>query len=266
MKIRSMIPMIATPLFALCGCVLRLWSLSVSDGHGLPADHIANTVFAWASVAFVLILLALSTRSPGRCGSHRVLNCGAGGYILSLLAAAGILAGTCLEFSEALRDGPTASSPIMCILGLAGGLFCMYAAHCRKRGTPAYPAVELMPVVYLVVKLILNFKNWSIDPIILDYCVILFALIFSLLAFYGGAGFVFDKGKPRTTLFYAMASVYFCAAALMDGVADRSAATIITYLGLLLWQLPVIICLSSPADPDPDETSQGTHRQPEAEN
>ena len=264
MKIRSMIPMIVTPLFALCGCVLRLWSLSVSDGHGLPADHIANTVFAWVSLALILILLVLSTRSPGRCGNHRILRCGSGGYILSLLAAVGILAGTCLEFAETLRGGPTASSPIMCLLGLVGALCCMYAAHCRKGGEPAHPAVEIMPVVYLVVKLILNFNNWSIDPIILDYCVILFALIFSLLAFYGGAGFVFDKGKPRTTLFYAMASVYFCAAALMDGIADRSAATIVTYLGLLLWQLPVIICLSLPAEPDPEETPQDEHPRSEA--
>lgn len=251
MKIRSIIPLIVMPLATVCGCVLRLWSLSVSNGHGLPAQHISNTVFAWTSVAIVALLLILSITSPGRSGKHQVLGCGSGGFLLNILAAAMLLVGSGLEYAEALKSGPTVSSPIMCLLGLVGAICCMAAAYARKKGTPSHPAVELMPVVYLVVKLVLNFKKWSIDPIILDYCVILFALIFSLLAFHGGAGFVFDRGKPRATLFYAMCAMYFCAAAIMDGIADVSPATIITYLGLLLWQLPVIICLLSPAGSDP---------------
>ena len=255
MKIRSIIPLIVIPLTTVCGCVLRLWSLSASDGHGLPIQHISNTVFAWVSVAIVALLLILAITSPGRSGKHHVLSCGSGGFLLSILAAVMLLAGSGLEYMEALRSGPTISSPIMCLLGLAGAICCMAAAYARKKGTPAHPAVELMPVVYLVVKLVLNFKKWSIDPIILDYCVILFALIFSLLAFHRGAGFVFDRGKPRSTLFFAMCAMYFCAAAIMDGIADISPATIITYLGLLLWQLPVIICLLSPAGPDPTPES-----------
>lgn len=251
MKIRSIIPLIITPLAALCGCVLRLWSLSASDGHGIPTDHISNIVFAWASVSIAAVLLILAVISPGRSGKHQVLCCGNGGFFLSLAAAALLLIGSGLEFAEALGDGPGITSPIMCLLGLVGAISCMAAAYARKNGETAHPAAELLPVVYLVVKLVLNFKDWSIDPIILDYCVILFALIFSLLAFYRGAGFLFDQGKPRTTLFYAMCAVYFCAAAIMDGIADMSLATIVTYLGLLLWQLPVIICLLAPAGPDP---------------
>ncbi len=251
MKIRTLVPLIATPLFALCGCTLRLWSLGVSDGHGLPADHIANTIFAWGSLAIVAILLVLAITSPGRSGRHRVLSCGGGGYALGVLAAVMLLAGSALEFMEALQSGPDLSSPIMCLLGLMGGICCIITAHTRRSGNTAHPAAELIPVVYLVVKLVLNFKSWSIDPIILDYCVILFALIFSLLAFHRTAGFVFDKGKPRTALFFSMCAMYFCAAAIMDGIADVSFATIATYLGLLLWQLPVIICLLTPAPPDP---------------
>lgn len=250
MKIRTLVPLIVTPLFTLCGCILRLWSLGVSDGHGLPADHIANTIFAWGSLAIVLLLMVLSATSPGRSGKHAVLSCGSGGFFLSIFASVMLLAGSVLEFAEALRAGPSASGPIMCLLGLMGGICCIVAARSRKNGTPAHPAVELIPVVYLVVKLVLNFKHWSIDPIILDYCVILFALIFSLLAFHRAAGFVFDRGKPRATLFYAACAMYFCAAAIMDGIADVSLATVATYLGLLLWQLPVIICLLAPAEPD----------------
>ena len=61
---------------------------------------------------------------------------------------------------------------------------------------------------------------------------------------------MFNRGKPRATLFYAMSAVYFCAAAIMDGIADLSVSTIVTYSGFLLWQLPVILCLLSPNAPD----------------
>lgn len=64
-------------------------------------------------------------------------------------------------------------------------------------------------------------------------------------------GFVFDLGKPRRTLFCAMGAVFFCAAAIMDGIMDLSLSTIITYGGFLLWQFPVIWDLLEPRDADP---------------
>jgi hypothetical protein len=57
-----------------------------------------------------------------------------------------------------------------------------------------------------------------------------------------------------------MAAVYFCAAAVVDGIMDQNAATVVTYFGFLLWQLPVIlqllvpakaVTLPKPQDPEP---------------
>ena len=45
-----------------------------------------------------------------------------------------------------------------------------------------------------------------------------------------------------------MAAVYFCAGSMMDGIMDGSAATVVTYLGFLLWQLPLILALSRQTD------------------
>lgn len=247
----TLAPLIFTLIAAVGGSILRLWSLHAAmDAQGLPTAHISSLVFVGTSIAVVAGSLLFARFSPGRSGRYEVLSDSTGSLVLSIAAAILILAGSGIEFAEALLAGPGISAPIMCLLGLAGSICCVITALLRRRGQDAYPITELIPIVYLVVKLILNFKEWSIDPIIWDYCVILFALIFNLLAFHRGAGFVFNRGKPRATLFYAMSAVYFCAAAIMDGIADLSVSTIVTYSGFLLWQLPVILCLLSPNAPD----------------
>lgn len=249
---RQLIPLIFAIVAALCGSVLRTWSLHAgTDTEGVPVVHLSHWVFIGISVLCVAVFLVLAVRSPGRSGRYQALQCGNGGFVLSLISGLLILTGSLAEFVEALLSGPGISVPIMCLLGFMGSICCMIAAHFRRKGENPWPATEVLPILYLIVKLIFNFKDWSIDPIILDYCVILFALIFALLAFHRTAGFVFDQGKPRASLFYALCTVYFSAAAMMDGMADLSLATIITYCGFMLWQMPVILCLSVPRSPDP---------------
>lgn len=252
------IPLIFVIAAALCSSALRTWGLHAgTDADSVPVSHLSHWVFIGVSILCVAAFLVLAIRSPGRSGRYRVLQCGSGGYILSLISGGLILAGSLAEFIEALLTGPGISAPIMCLLGLMGSICCMTAAYFRHRGNNPWPATEVLPILYLIVKLVFNFKGWSIDPIILDYCVILFALIFALLAFHRTAGFVFDQGKPRASLFYALCTVYFSAAAMMDGMADLSLATIITYCGFMLWQIPVILCLSVPRSPDPVPEKQG---------
>lgn len=241
-----------TLVFAVVAAGLRLWSLLTAvDSRGLPVLHLSIYLLIAAAAVFLLSALVFSRRSPCRSGRHAVLDYGTGGSLCGTVAAVLILLGSCAEFAEALVAGPGISAPIMCLLGLLGGICCILTARFRRSGLRRHPGVELVPIVYLLIKLVLNFRHWSIDPIILDYCFVLFALIFSLLAFYRGAGFVFDQGRPRKTLFYAMAAVFFCAAAMMDGIVDLSPSTVITYGGLLLWQLPVIWDLLAPSAPDP---------------
>lgn len=249
---RGIIPLITVIIAALCGGTLRTWGLHAgTDISGLPTSHISHFVFIGASLIFVVLFLALAVTSPGRSGRYQVLHYGGALYALSIFAAALILFGSGMEFTEALLAGPSISAPILCLMDLLGAICCMIVANFRRKGANPWPVTELIPILYLIIKLIFNFKEWSIDPVILDYCVILFALIFVLLAFHRTAGFVFDQGKPRVSLFFSLCAVYFSAAAMMDGMADLSFSTLVTYCGYLVWQLPVILCLSVPHAPDP---------------
>lgn len=249
---RRIVPLIVTLIAALGGSILRMWSLNAAvDSQGLPTGHISTYLFTGVSLGAVAVFMLLAFTSSGRSGKHTVLSYGTGSLILGMMAAALILVGSGMEFMEALISGAKIADPIMCLLGLVGSICCMVTVYFRHRGQTAYPITELIPIVYLIVKLVLNFKHWSIDPIILDYCVILFALISTLLAFHRGAGFVFDQGKPRMTLFFSMCAVYFCAGAMMEGIAEMGFSTIVTYCGFLLWQLPVLFYLPVPSKADP---------------
>lgn len=252
MKQRFTAPYILTLAFAVLAAGLRLWGLLTAvDIRGLPVMALPVYFLIGAAAVFVCLAAALAHISPGRSGNRRCLRYGSRGMACGMLAAGLILAGACTEFGEALLSGPGISDPIICLLGLAGSACCFGVAWARGHGRTCHPAAELMPVLYLLVKLMLNFKSWSTDPIILDYCFKLFALIFVLLAVYQGAGFQFDQGKPRKTLFYGMLAVFFCAAAIMDGVMDLRPSTVIGYSGYLLWQLPVIWAVLLPSEPDP---------------
>lgn len=239
-----------TLIFAMAAAGLRLWTLLAAvDDQGLPIMHRSIYAMLGVTALFVVLALGMTLRSPGYSGRHSVLAYGRGGFWCSVAAAVLIVLGACWEFAAALVSGPSFWDPIICLLGIVGGI-CFGAVarfRCRDR---RFSPVELVPIVYLIAKLTLNFKGWSTDPIVLDYCVILFALIFSLLAVYYGGGFAFDVGKPKRTLFCAMLAVYFCAAAMMDGLMDLSPATVLTYAGLLLWQLPLIWDLLAPSEKD----------------
>ena len=138
----------------------------------------------------------------------------------------------------------------LALLGLVGSICLFVTAYSRRQGVPK-PAAEVMPVIYLLVRLLLNFRKWSTDPIILDYGFMLFASIFLLLALFRGAGFVFDQGKARRTLFCAMGAVFFCGAALMDGLVTGKLSSTLICAGGMLWQLPVLWLLPVPSAPDP---------------
>ena len=257
MEQRSTVPYILTLAFAVISACLRLWSLLTSvDSQGLPAMHLSLAVFFASAVVFLAVSLVCAIRSPGRSGKYRVLQYGRAGQVCGIAAGAVLLLSAVLRFAEELQEGATIVAPILVLLGLIGGICCMVAAKNRSRNGKPIPAAEVFPAIYLLLNMLFQFKDhWSTDPIILDYCVALFAQIFALLAFYFGAGFVFDLGKPRRALFFAMGAVFFAAAAILDSVFGLSLAGVLLYTAVLLWQLPMIWDLleSNPPDPKPEK-------------
>lgn len=115
-------------------------------------------------------------------------------------------------------------------------------------------ALYLVPFAFIVVYLVLEFKNqWSADPIILDYCFYLFALICTMYALYYVMGFCFDRGRRRHAIFWCLAGFFFCLVSVLGSDASRFTF----YGGLGLWMLSLAIPLLTDKIPDyvkhPDE-------------
>lgn len=125
-----------------------------------------------------------------------------------------ILAGVLL----AAGNMPVLSGAMVMKLAAVLGIFsgaCFVITPFRKEYKPA--VLWLLPIVYFILRLILNFKAWSTDPIILDYCFRLFAMICTMLGTFLAGGFAFGEGRRRLSLFFTLGGVFFCIVALADG-------------------------------------------------
>lgn len=129
-----------------------------------------------------------------------------------------------------LSDGTAVPDRLHMILGVmsllsAAGLFPAVAG-CRRSGAheaaapaarqPIQSAFLLVPVVFCVIRLVVTYREDSIDPSLSAYYVELLALVFLTLSFYRLSSFAFFAGQSRRFLLYSMEAIVLCAAVLAD--------------------------------------------------
>ena len=101
-------------------------------------------------------------------------------------------------------------------------------------GQRTSPALYMLVSLYLVIRLIVSFQAWNTDPSIHDYCYALLATISAMLATFHMAGFSFDKGKRRMSLFWIVCALFFCTITLADSIYDSDLSELLIYLSLIL--------------------------------
>lgn len=208
------------------------------DESGLPISA-HPTVIAYLLVGIFLLLLFLRVSRKVE-SAEEIRNVFAYSGMLWVVACLGggmVLLGT---VEDLLASG--VSGLVLFFLGVAAAISMVLSA-CGRKGGKSIPPAELLPVVYLVIKLIVNFKSWSTDPIILDYCDLLFGLCFVLLAFYYSAGFCLGAGAPRRTLFCSGVAIMLSASSIVTELLRGSGWEALGYFGYLLWLVPVVACL-----------------------
>lgn len=91
--------------------------------------------------------------------------------------------------------------------------------------------------VYLALSLIVDYRVWSQDPMVVDYSFQLLFLVSAMLSAYHLAGFRVGKGKRRITLFYTACALIFAGPVLADGGVKNIAHTvaIALYLAAECW-------------------------------
>ena len=118
-------------------------------------------------------------------------------------------------------------------LAVISAVGLLMAAIFRMLGKAPKPVFYVFVILLLVVQLFYDFRHWMIDPAIMDYCFMLFALIAFMLTSYHAAAFSFDKGSRRTLVFFALCGVMFGGVSLAGGSRNE----LLLYGGGVLWML-----------------------------
>ena len=180
------------------------------------------------SVAAALACLAVSvTRKP--CGVFAEM------FLPSKIdGAAGIAGSVLLAVGGFLMlVGSAGFARLIGGVAILAGACLALASLTRARGNMPKVGLYVAVVLFYVVKLFYDFRHWTVDPAVLDYCFWLFAAICFMLATFHAAQFCFDLGKRRVLTFFAPMGIYFGAVSL----ADLQGGEALLCAGSTLWML-----------------------------
>lgn len=217
------------------GFLLRHWQqTSAFDEAGLviPGSPSVWVLSIFALVITVLIAVVSLGMRP-RSVYTESFSSGTPEMVVTVLSGALLLAGCVAAMVQGQRTMPVT------VLGVAAAAAIVVIGLQRQRGVVPPAVVHLIPCAYLIVALIVDFRHWSVDPTVLDYCFDLFAAIGAVCAMVNLMGFCFDKGRRRETLFWCLAGCFFSMVALGDVGLVRCLTTggLALFLGVNAWQL-----------------------------
>lgn len=186
--------------------------LTAYDETGMIRPGAGAGFFTYFTVAVVVALAVfawLLRRCPVRQAiSSRSLEAAVG----MMLGAFGVLLGSGMMFFAP----EVASDRLLALAGLFTAVCWTAVAVGNLQGKRQHPALFFLPVIFYGVRLARDFRTLSSDPVILDYCYALLALIFTMCALLELGGFAFGRGRRRLAVFFCLGGVFFSAAALAD--------------------------------------------------
>jgi hypothetical protein len=211
---------------SVAGCVLRGAQLSRAfDADGLPVSgHPLTWVLVIGCVVAVLGLGLFCLRLPQRKTWKAVYRTSMPDLVLSMAAGFLLILASLLHIAQEFLGLHTSSEQlttalkiVIDVVGIVSGLCVIAAAGLRHKGEAPKSVAYILPFLFVLFRLVLDFRTWSSDPIILDYCFKLFALLCTMGGAYRIGGFCFDQGRRRLTAFWSMTGVFFCAVAMPGG-------------------------------------------------
>ena len=244
------------PLFSAAGGVMAFLLRLLQKNTGFEAATglpVAGNAAAIALVVFLpacaAILVLLSRRIPQGTAPSFPANFSTKDARLLTLPVMGILLMGLSGLLDALSilspdmvPGRANLSPQAQLIFAATALLSALAlfssaAACRQHGDREQNAtlekkvnlsLLLVPPVCLVIRLVMAYRIYSIDPVLARYYVELLALVFLTLAFYRLSSFAFQSGRLRRFAVYAGAAVILCIASLAE---SRQPADLLLYAG-----------------------------------
>ena len=225
---------------AIAAYFLRLQQLQTAyDAGGRVIAGAGKGFLTWFSLA-VAVLFALYAFCLRPRKKYNTISDRSPVVLVLTLAAAVLVTMGCVCMALELEQR-------MDLLLAAGGVItalCWVVVGLdRYRGRRVPALLFMVPALFFALRLISDFRDWSRDPQILDYCFELLSQIGVMCATFHLGGFCFDKGRRRITVFFCLFGLYFSAAALAGGTLRDLTFT----GGVLLWLLANVSPLLRPS-------------------
>lgn len=191
-----------------------------------------------SAVVAVLLALAAALLQPKQRTHEGMFSQQTSYMVFTLISAAVLAAGGVMQVMQG--GGFSIVLGVLCAVGAVG--IAVGAIYRRKGQNP--PARCYVPLVlFYAARLFRDFRQWMLDPAIMDYCFMLFALIGCMLAAYHIGAFSFDRGNSRAYVFFTLVGYYFCCAALPQQAQQGLGEAVVVYFGSAMWMLTCEIYL-----------------------
>ena len=137
-------------------------------------------------------------------------------------------------------------------LGVVSAVCFIIFAILRMAGKKPSPLLFMIASVYLIIRLIVCFQVWNTDPSIHDYAFQLLAAICCMLGCFQLAGFSFDRGHLRMSLFWTLGATAFCAFTVADTLHGGTLSDILVNAAFLVIMATCSACLLLTDGPLPE--------------
>ena len=210
------------------GLLLRLWLLSSTDEHGfLNANPVATVLLVVLAVGVPAVLFYL-TRGLTEAKKYSF------NFPPSPIAAIGTgLAALSIGIHSIVSlPGSLGTIDILSgILGILSAAALGLAGWSRFQGRRPNFLLHGVVDIYLMLRLICQYRHWSADPQMLDYCFQILATVGLLMAVYHRSAFDAGEGKRSSYAFFCLTTAFSCCLSLV-GWED-----ILYYLGIGAWMI-----------------------------
>lgn len=244
----SRIPvMVLTAILAVLAFCLRNNQLKTAfDAIGVIPG--SGSLLIWIALLVIVLFAAYSFFLRGRKKYAAISSRHLPLMILTCAAALLLAVGSILF----LKSGASKADVVLAVGGVLVAACWIGAGFSRFQAKRAPVVLFLIPAVFYLVELVLKFRLWTQDPVILDYCYDLGALICTMCSLFHLTGYCFDKGSRRLSVFFSLSAVFFNAAAM----AGSAASEWMGCLAVILWLLVNLWLLLRPgvSRPAPEES------------
>jgi hypothetical protein len=196
------------PAVGILGALLRcILYLTGTDRKGLLVTGHWAHISLWiltAAAAAALILGCIRLRGP-----EKYTDCFPASFFGSLgafAAAAAFLLSAFPDWQHALSPLDTAAAA----LSFASAAALIYVGICRFRGSEPRFIAHTVVCICFALRMVCQYRVWSADPQLVDYCFYMAAHVCLMLTAYQFAAFDTAMGNHRTLWFMGLAAVYFC--------------------------------------------------------